>query len=113
MDELEEQRELDILIEEQEKDDTSVIYSPEPGHRDDVSIHGMDNTLAVDEDGELLDLTEHERGTVLVGNASWHGTIAGYTKHGCRKLCCRDVWATYQRAYRARKREERQEAKVS
>lgn len=30
-----------------------------------------------------------------------HGTLTGYTYHGCREDCCRLVWNEYQAAYEA------------
>lgn len=106
MDELEEHRELDRLIAEQEADDTLSILHDEAGHRDDITVEGLDNILAQDENGELVTFFPRERATVLVGGASHHGTLAGYTKHGCRKPCCKDVWNAYMRDYRARKKQE-------
>lgn len=107
--ELEEQLELERLIAEQEKDDSQVVYG-EKGHEHDVSIEGMENAISVDEDGEVTIDLPRERGSILTGAATWHGTVAGYTKQGCRCPKCRkaqrDYMREYQRAARARKREE-------
>lgn len=124
--ELEEQLELERLIEEQEKDDSNVIYG-EKGHEHDVSIDGLENHLVQNEDGEPEVLspphpvpsgmgpTGHGaprgrvKGTILIGSAAYHGTLAGYTKHRCRCERCtiahRDYKRVQMRNLRARKRE--------
>lgn len=33
---------------------------------------------------------------------NWHGTLSGYTNHGCRCGDCRSAWNAYQREYRLR-----------
>lgn len=105
--ELEEQLELDRLIAEQQKDDSSVVFG-EQGHEHDVSIEGMENAITV-EDGEVVVSLPRERGTVLTGSASYHGTVAGYTKQKCRCEKCRAAQRNYMREYmrasRAKKRE--------
>lgn len=30
-----------------------------------------------------------------------HGTLSGYTYHGCREECCTSVWNAYQAEYQA------------
>ena len=35
-------------------------------------------------------------------NASWHGTLGGYTNHACRCAACRANHRAYHRAYRQR-----------
>ena len=35
-------------------------------------------------------------------NASWHGTLGGYTNHACRCAACRAKRQAYQQAYRQR-----------
>jgi hypothetical protein len=102
MDELEERRQLDRLIEEQEKDDSGVIY---PEASDQVSLSGLENSLAVDEDGELIDLRPRDRGTVLVGGADWHGTIYGYARRKCKCLRCRGAKRDYEAERRAKQKE--------
>ena len=102
--ELEEQLELERLIAEQEKDDSTVVFG-EKGHEHDVSIEGMENALTVDGDGEVVVSLPRERGSILVGAAIWHGTRAGYTKHLCRCDRCKKANAEYIAEYRAKKRE--------
>lgn len=121
--ELEEQLELERLIAEQEKDDHAVEMSHEPGHREDVSFDGLDSAMYVtdtyfegtkDEHSSFEDAIPlpKEKGTVLVGSAPYHGTLAGYVKQECRCERCsaahRDYKREYMRSYRARKREEAQ-----
>lgn len=98
MDELEEHRELDRLIEEQQRDDSGVVF---PEHSDTVSLDGLENHLAV-EDGELIDMRPRERGSILVGGASWHGTIGGYNNHKCKCARCRAAIKEYRRLRRER-----------
>lgn len=102
--ELEEQLELERLIAEQEKDDSTVVFG-EKGHEHDVSIEGMENALTVDGDGEVVVSLPRERGSILVGAATWHGTRAGYTKHGCKCIPCTEANTKYIAAYRARKKQ--------
>lgn len=108
--ELEEQLELERLIAEQERDDTHVEFSREEGHREDVTIDGLENALSVDGEGEVAVRLHRARGEVLVGTASWHGTVAGRRKHGCKCRRCQAAAAEYQRGLRARKRQEREAA---
>lgn len=103
--ELEEQLELDRLIADQQKDDSSVVFG-EQGHEHDVSIEGMENAITVDEDGEVTVSLPRERGAVLSGSANWHGTLTGARKHRCTCDRCRKAGREYQAAYRARKKQE-------
>ena len=34
--------------------------------------------------------------------APWHGTLGGYTNHGCRDECCRSAWRQYHRKQSAK-----------
>lgn len=114
--ELEEQLELERLIAEQEKDDSGVEFNHESGHRDDVSLEAVgDSAYVVDTyfagtEDEHSSYDEEirpaiERGSVLSGSASWHGTITGYRKHGCRCVRCKEAQRVHQSEWRRKKRE--------
>ena len=119
MDELEERRELDRLIAEQEKDDSTVIL-PERGHESDIDIGVFTDSFSVtdvyfagsedqhpsDEDAEPVIDLPRQKGAVLVGGASWHGTLDGYNNHKCHCDRCKAAYSEWKRQYRARKKQE-------
>ena len=104
--ELEEQLELDRLIEEQEKDDSSTYVSPERGHENDVDIDGLENSLTTDGEGEVVSFIVPEKGAVLCGGASYHGTLYGARRLKCKCVRCKAAAAQYQRELRAKKKEQ-------
>lgn len=103
MDELEERRQLDALIAEQDKDDTDRVV---PEHRDTISLDAASDYIGKELDGEVITFFPRQRGSVLIGTASYHGTPAGYTNHGCRCARCHSAKMEQQREYRRKKRAE-------
>ncbi len=101
MDELEERRQMDVLIAEQDQDDRTVMVAPE--FPDAIPYEALDNFLGVMANGEVISFRKPEKGTILTGTAPWHGTIRGYKVHGCRRACCRDAQAKHQAEYRRRR----------
>jgi hypothetical protein len=104
MDELEEHQALDRLIAEQEADDTSVVFG-ESGHENDITIHGLEDRLTTDDEGEAVYLAPRERGTILTGTATWHGTIYGYKRKLCKCARCTAANAKHIADYRAKKKQ--------
>lgn len=102
MDELQERAEIDRLVEEQRKDDTSFISTEFPV--DTVPIETLVDSLSLTEDGEIAYVGSREKGTILIGTAPWHGTTSGYVNHKCRCQPCKTAQATRVRKQRARRR---------
>ena len=102
MDELQERAEIDRLVEEQQRDDTD-YQAPE--FASVIPLDSIEDQLGVQED-EIVFVGKRERGSVLIGGATWHGTLAGYAKQKCRCRPCKDAKATYERK-RYRQRTER------
>jgi len=102
MDELQERAEIDRLVEEQLKDDTDFI---EPQFPNTVSTDVLDDLLGITGDGEVISFKRAERGSILTGAASWHGSTSGYVNHKCRCRPCKDAQAA-----RIRKQRERRKA---
>lgn len=107
VDELQERAEIDALWTEQQRDDVPYVT---PECRDMVRLDALDDYVGL-EDGELVTFepgrrgnTSNERGRVLVGTATWHGTTSGYVNHKCRCQPCRDAQAARVRKQRANRR---------
>ena len=106
MDELQERAEIDRLVEEQHRDDTDYIT---PEFREMVPFdEGLQNCVGKSPDGEVewydhRALGRIQRGAVLIGGASWHGTFGGYTNHKCRCQRCKGANAAHQRKRRAKR----------
>jgi hypothetical protein len=93
--------ELERLIEEQEKDDTTLV-SPE--FRDMVSLSGTAaDFIATDEGGDVMDFLPRRRGDILITKK--HGTNICYLR-GCRRPECTNAHRIAVNEYRARKRAE-------
>ena len=93
MDELQERAEIDRLVEEQQRDDRDYIA---PEFPNTIPLDSIVDHLGT-QDGEIVFVGSSERGSVLIGSASWHGTLAGYAKQKCRCRPCRDAKAAYER----------------
>jgi hypothetical protein len=104
MDELQERAEIDRLLEEQRKDDTSFV-SPEFNTLDTVPIETLADALAVGPDGEIVMFGQKEKGSVLTGAAAYHGTASGYRHHKCRCERCKAAKAASVRGERLRRKE--------
>ena len=115
------EQELELLIREQQKDDTYFIDR----HTGEISIDApapdgygtMADLLGVGEDGAVFigDCRHAERGgpSVRLGFQGLadpqqipHGTLGGYTNHRCRCKPCRQANTEYRRKKRAEKRGE-------
>lgn len=92
--------ELDRLVAEQKADDTETI---KPEFREQVPFtRGIANCIGVEFDGEIITLWPRPpKGTLLIGDAPWHGTRGGYTNHACRCMPCREANTDYQRRRRS------------
>lgn len=108
MDELQERAEIDRLIEEQQRDDASPYLIPE--RREMVRLDALDDFVGV-EGGEIVTFepgrrgnSPNERGRILTGTATWHGTTSGYVNHKCRCRPCKDAQAARVRKQRARRK---------
>lgn len=102
MDELQERAELDALIAEQSADDNYTIV---PEFRNSIPLESAAPYLGVTSDGAIIDFKGHERGSVLVSGATWHGTVTGYINHRCRCRPCKDAQAARIRRQRAARKE--------
>lgn len=55
---------------------------------------------------DLVEATaETDPGLVGTGEESWHGSVSGYTYHGCRCTECRSGWSAANLASRQRRAE--------
>lgn len=95
------QVELSELIAEQKADDTHQIM---PEFSGSVPLDSIEEHLGVTPDGERADFLPRQRGTVLSGTASWHGTNHGYTRQKCRCSRCRAAHSQALAKYRASKK---------
>jgi hypothetical protein len=102
MDEVQERAEIDRLVDEQQRDDTTFISTEFPV--DTVPIETLADSLAEMPDGEIAYLGKHEKGTVLIGGATYHGTASGYVNHKCRCVPCKGAQATRVRRQRAQRK---------
>ena len=100
MDELQERAEIDQLVEEQLRDDRDYI-SPE--FRDTVPIDELDNLLGVSPDGEIVSFGRHEKGSILIAGATYHGTLYGYSNRKCKCAPCKRAMADWKKKRRAEK----------
>lgn len=117
MTEAERQAELERLIEEQRRDDTHIVYpdgrlqipldAPFINGSDGSGFDGFSNLVGVDDEGEVISFIRERRGSVLNGDAIYHGTAGGYGNHGCRCPRCKKAWNEKNTAYQKRRRRER------
>jgi hypothetical protein len=96
-----ESAELSELISEQKADDTHQVMPEFPGS---VPLDSIEEHLGVTPDGQRADFLPRQRGTVLSGTASWHGTNHGYTRQRCRCVRCKGAHAEALAKYRAAKK---------
>lgn len=108
--------ELERLIAEQEADDTDFVR-PEP---QTVSLEavgeyiGGNDTYFADTENDhysfgnevngVYSFLDPQKGDVLVGSASWHGTLHGARNKKCKCVKCVEAGKIYQRKLRQRKR---------
>lgn len=93
--------ELDLLIAEQEADDTHIVR---PEFREQIPLtEGLSNCIGVDGGEIVTNLPRPARGSLLIGTATWHGTNGGYQNHKCRCVPCKSAHADVQRRYRQRR----------
>lgn len=108
--------ELERLIAEQEADDTDFVR-PELqavsleavgeyiGGNDTYFSGTEDEHYSFgDEDNGIYSFLEPQKGDVLVGGASWHGTFHGYTRRRCRCKPCTEANKIHQREVRKKRR---------
>lgn len=95
------EEELARLVAEQEADDTPMCAPERAGDTSFQANPGLANMLAYDEAGEPISFVKHEKGTILVGGADWHGTTGGYNNHKCRCDRCTQAFKEYRRKKRA------------
>lgn len=90
------EQELELLIREQEADDTYFIDRP----ADHVSLDVVRDLIMVDpETGELI-VDFPLPPTPPLANAHQHGTNYGYMHLKCRCRPCKDANSSYMREYR-------------
>lgn len=53
----------------------------------------------------VLEPEQTDPGLKGTGDESWHGTVSGYTYHGCRCVQCRGGWSTANLESRRRRAE--------
>jgi len=99
------EEELELLIQEQARDDeTWIIRHPENIASLDSPRMGGEGTnhdfIGVDEDGHIFSFLENPI-SPWAHNSLKHG-YGGYTKYGCRCRKCKDGNAAYRRARRAK-----------
>ena len=100
MDELQERAEIDRLVEEQRKDDTSFISPERP---DMVRLDVMSDYVGVAEDGEIVSYLPNEHGFILKDFSSYHGTLYGYSNRKCKCAPCKRAMADCKKKRRAEK----------
>lgn len=98
------EEELELLIAEQQADDTHIIRKPLNELSLDAPAPGglglVSDFIGVDEDGEIISFLPREEG-LIAGSKIPHGTRGGYTNYRCRCNPCRSANAEYVRARRA------------
>lgn len=107
--------ELERLIAEQEADDTDFVR-PEPqavsleavgeyiGGNDTYFSGAEDEHYSFGDEGNgIYSFLEPQKGDVLVGGASWHGTRHGYTRKRCRCQRCSEANNLYHRKLRQKR----------
>lgn len=101
------EQELELLINEQQADDTFYVDRPSGEiSLDAPAPHGegtIGDLLAYDEEGELLVMLPLPA-TPPLADANQHGTIYSYKRLSCRCLKCKAAQASFMREYRARKK---------
>lgn len=102
------EQELELLIAEQQADDTYYVDRPAGEISLDAPAPSGDGTLGdlvgYDDSGELVCFAPVPRASSPIGNAGQHGTIYAYMRLRCRCAPCTDANSSYMRMYRARKR---------
>ena len=104
------EQELELLIAEQQADDTYYVDRREG----EVSLDApspdgkssLGDLIGVDEDGELIVFFRPYSDTAFDTQKSQHGTLYGYRRLGCRCVPCKRANACYMREYRAARRAE-------
>lgn len=113
MTEAERLAELDLLIAEQERDDTNIVYAENRIFLDaqfvmgDGEAEGFSNLIGVDQEGEIISFIRPRRGDVLTTGKSWHGTIGGYSNYKCKCARCKAAWSAHYNAYMKKRRRNR------
>jgi hypothetical protein len=104
------EEELELLIAEQQADDTFFVDRPAGEISLDAPAPNGEGTIGdmigYDEEGELAVFMPLPPASSPIGNASQHGTIYAYKRLECRCVPCKAANAAYLAAYRKRRRDE-------
>lgn len=104
------EQELELLINEQQKDDTYYVDRPSGEISLDAptpdGVATMGDLVGIDDEGEITVFFRPPPGALFENQGPQHGTIYAYRRLRCRCVKCKKAQSTAVAEYRARRKTE-------